>query len=172
MKFQFDRFVLATLLRGLPGMAGIVASVDGWVLGGGLCLVLAVWADAVVGWVARKGSWQKTASVIEVETLLDFLCFVWAPVQFLLAQTRHPAILVGIVVFVAAGIFRLARFKIEGLVRGSYRGLPVTYNGYIFPLAAVLNQQVSGYSTVIFLLVLIGVSALMVSARLVVPEVG
>ncbi len=171
-RFQADRYVGATFLRGVPGLIAIAAAALHSLLIAGVALVLAVWADALAGWIARRCSLSKTPSVTTTELLVDLVCFIWAPAQFVLAQTTHPAALAGLAVFVAAGLFRLARFGVEGLINGRYRGLPVTYNGYIFPLAALANHYDGNHAPALFATVLVVVSALMVSRKLTVPELG
>ena len=135
--FRMDRFAWCVLLRFLPGLSCIVLSNLHQSLASGLSLILAVWADAVLGWIARRHGWEKTFTHCQLEGFVDFICFIWAPVEFVLAQNESRLPLYAIPLFILAGCFRLARFNVEGLVAGKYRGLPVTYNGYLFPLVAL-----------------------------------
>ncbi len=73
-------------------------------------------------------------------------------------------------VFLVAGVYRLARFQVEGLVNHRYRGMPVTYNGYWFPLAGVIVHFGPAWSTAIPAITLLLTSALMASRHLSVPE--
>lgn len=99
-----------------------------------------MWADVALGWLASQRKWAKGNSQKQIEGFADFLCFLWAPVQFTFALCPHPLLLALAPVFILGGVFRLARFNVEDLVKGRYRGLPVTYNGYIFPLAALASH--------------------------------
>jgi len=168
--FQADEYVWLSFLRGVPGLLTIGCAVQGWRLAAGVCLVVAVWSDVAVGVVAGRKSLPKTQSVLQVEGFMDFLCFVWAPVQMALAIQLDGWVLAGAGLFVPAGIFRLARFNVEGLLGGGYKGLPVTYNGYIFPAIAVVLNYVSVHRGIALLVVFLGVAILMTSDRFVTPE--
>jgi len=131
-----------------------------------------VWADVALGWLSSQRKWAKGNSQKQIEGFTDFLCFLWAPVQFTVAFCPHPALWVLASVFILAGAFRLARFNVEGLVEGRYRGLPVTYNGYLFPLAALASHFLFPRGTPflfggLFLLL----ALLMASSILRIPEV-
>jgi phosphatidylserine synthase len=160
-----------SLVRSLPGIAALIFSTWGDPLVAGSCLVGAVWADAIGGWCARRADWRLTSFGTQVENLADCFCFVAAPAAFVACICRHREVAAPIAVFVLAGIFRLARFQVEGLVRGGYRGLPVTYNGYIFPAAGLIFFHWPAWnSLLVWSMLLMAVSALMVST-FVVPEI-
>jgi phosphatidylserine synthase len=128
------------LLRSFPGLAAIALSLEGRLWAAGAFLALAVWADVALSWLASQRKWAKENSQKQIEGFTDFLCFLWAPVQFTVALCPHPVLWALVPAFILAGVFRLARFNVEGLVGGRYRGLPVTYNGYLFPLAALASH--------------------------------
>ena len=160
-----------SLGRSLPGVAAIIfTELDSPAIAG-VCLVIAVWADAVASWWARRAGSTQTPLGVQIENLADCVCFVAAPVAFALCVSKDRRIAISLAVFALAGIFRLARFQVEGLVRGGYRGLPVTYNGYLFPaMALILFYWPSGNSPLVWAPFLLVVSALMVST-FVVPEI-
>lgn len=133
-------------------------------------LVACVWLDAFAGRCARRRGWEKTRFATACEMLADFVCFVWAPVAWVTAADGSAATRLAGGVFVLAGVFRLARFQAEGLVRGGYRGLPVTYNGYLIPAAGVLVATVLPYPAWVWPAVFAGLAAAMASTRFVVPE--
>ncbi|MBL9218805.1 MAG: hypothetical protein JNG82_09975 [Opitutaceae bacterium] len=139
-----------------------------WV--GAAGLVGCVWVDALAGWLARKRNWPRGAFAGPAEMLADFICFVWAPVTWVTARNGGVLVWLAAGVFVLAGAFRLARFAVEGLVGGGYRGLPVTYNGYLVPLAGGLVTTVLPYPAWVWPGVFLGLAALMVSTRFTVPE--
>lgn len=160
----------ASLGRSLPGVAALIFSVWGSPLAAAVCLVLAVWIDVIVSWWARRAGRAQTELGISIENLADCVCFVAAPAAFALSGCMDRRIAAPLFVFALAGIFRLARFQLEGLVHGGYRGLPVTYNGYLFPaLALILFHWPLWNSLLVWGPFLLIVSALMVS-KFVVPE--
>jgi len=138
----------------------------------GVVLVACVWWDSIAGWIARRRGWPRTSSVIQVEGFADALCFVITPALMAAAAVRctGPA-MTAIALFVLAGLWRLARFNVEGMVDRGYAGLPVTYNGYWIPLAVLMERQLPCLPDAVWYGgVLAGVSVLMVSRRFTTPE--
>ncbi|MCB1376930.1 MAG: hypothetical protein KDK89_00960 [Alphaproteobacteria bacterium] len=158
------------MTRAVLGLAATAAALSSWLAGAGAMLVACVWSDAATGFVFRRRG-PKSPSVGALETLADAACFVAAPLALLVAATEahHAAIAVAPIFFLAA-IHRMARFNVEGLAEGRYAGLPVTYNGYIFPAAAILSWLIPAWTVPIFAAVTLIVSGLMMSRRLSVPE--
>lgn len=176
--FQMDPFAWLTLLRAAPGLASIAFALTARPLYAGIALVLAVWCDAALGFLARKRAWEKGATHRQLDTSVDITCFVWAPVQFAnaLVVTQQISLATTILIFAAsvfifAACFRIARFNVEGLVNGRYRGLPVTYNGYIFPLTALIAHYLPALdAAILFVVAFVLTAALMVTTRISVPE--
>ncbi len=133
---------------------------------------MCVWWDAVSGWIGRRRLWVKSPSDVQVEGFADSVCFVLAPALLAAAAVGYRVVAMLVLpVFVSAGIWRLSRFNIEGLAGRGYAGLPVTYNGYLVPVAVLLQQRLTGLpETVWFALCLGVISWLMVSRRFVTPE--
>ena len=170
--FRMDTFAWFILLRALPGLGCIALSNCQQTLAAGMLLVLAVWTDVTLAWVARKRDWEKGATHIQVEGFVDFVCFIWAPVAFVLAQDGCRFALYATPLFILAGCFRLARFNVEGLLARRYRGLPVTYNGYFFPFAALgLNYFPAINSGAVYALLFSLIAVMMASGRFTTPEV-
>jgi phosphatidylserine synthase len=167
--FRVDAEGNAVLLRLLLGLGSIVCSHVHATLGAGIILVLCVWLDGVTGWVFRKRG-EKSPSTSALEYSADLVCFVAAPMEFIAGLAVHPGVLVLLPVFLVAAVYRLARFQVEGLVNKSYQGLPVTYNGYWFSLAGLAIYFAPNYGDFIIAGLLIVTSALMVSRRLLIPE--
>lgn len=172
-----DTFAWLTLIRATPGLVSIALALSGRPLYAGIALVLAVWCDAGLGFLAKKRAWEKGATHRQLDTCVDIVCFVWAPVQFVNALVVAQSSTLTIVfvlatsVFIFAACFRVARFNVEGLVNGRYRGLPVTYNGYIFPLTAPIAHYVPALdAAILFGVVFVLTAALMVTTRISVPE--
>jgi phosphatidylserine synthase len=115
----------AASLPHLPNWAGAAAMVAG------------VWFDALAGvWLRRRGA-PKTRTKEAVELLADFGGFAVLPALWIASlNPGKPWVLAACAVHVLAAASRLARFHREGLVSGSYRGLPTTYCGYVVPVWA------------------------------------
>lgn len=169
--FRMDAYGWLILLRVLPGLISIGFSFRNNLAAAAASLVIAVWFDVVLGWGARKRGWKKGATHVQLDGFVDFTCFIWAPVQFVLIQTGNWFVPLTALVFIVSGIFRLARFNVEGVIDGGYRGLPVTYNGYFFPLAAFgLYYIPSLNNEIVYSLLFALIAALMSSKRFVTPE--
>ena len=170
-RFQMSARVWLSMARSLPGILSLAFSGLSRPALAGWSLVVAVWADAAAGWLARRLGSASTASSGQMDGVVDCLCFVAAPACFAMCTSPRRELAPAIVVFVAAGLFRLARFQVEGLVSGGYRGLPVTYNGYIFPAAALLLFYEPGWDAVLFWYVPLILSAGLMVGTFRVPEV-
>ena len=171
--FRLRPYGWLILLRSLPGLVSIVLSGLESVVWAGALLLGSVGADLLVSWHAKRRGWEKHESELEIEGFVDFTCFVWAPLQFGFVLFSPVALVIPAVVFALAGMFRLARFNVEGVVAGGYRGLPVTYNGVLFPIAGLLSHYVDGMAAVAgFDAMLLTLAALMASGRFVTPEVS
>lgn len=123
-----------TLARATPGVVALWSAVRAMVPAASVSLLVAVWADAAAGWAARRARWEQGPYAPHLDELVDLLDFVAAPAALAIAVAHEPVALPFAGTFVLCGIFRLARFSVEGLVDGRYRGMPVTYNGYVFAL--------------------------------------
>lgn len=134
-------------------------------------LILAVWADAAVGFIAKRRQWPARSEHIQADALADCACFIWAPAHFLVVLHPSIPVLAAIPLFFFAGIYRMVRFAAEGLVGGTYRGLPVTYNGYLIPCGALAAHYAGPpWGAGIGAATLLTAAALMVSSRLKIPE--
>jgi phosphatidylserine synthase len=139
---------------------------------GSVLLVLCVWSDALAGWLGRRRGWIKGPFDVQMEGFSDALCFVITPALLVASVVNYRLLPMLILpVFIVSGVWRLARFNVEGLVRNGYVGLPVTYNGYWMPAAVAIEQHWRGIpDTVWYGLVLGVISVLMTSRRFVTPE--
>ncbi len=167
--FRFDAEAWAVLFRVLLGFSAIAWMHAHQPFAAGITLVLCVWVDAITGWIFRKLG-AKSATTSALENYADFVCFVAAPMGFVAALVVHQTVLILLPMFLVAAVYRMVRFQIQGLVGSSYRGLPVTYNGYWFPLAAIGAHFAPAWYDFFFAGTLIATSALMVSRRLLIPE--
>jgi phosphatidylserine synthase len=158
--------------RGAFGVASVVSAELGAQAWAALLLAAAVCGDLVVEAIAKRRYWERRTLELHLESLVDFVSFIWAPVALTLAAP-HPIYLVWLsALFIAAGVFRIVRFNVEGLVDGGYRGLPVTYNGAIFPLALVASWSVDGLSAgAAFTVAMLVTTILMPCGAFVVPQI-
>lgn len=170
--FKLSLFGGLILSRSLPALVAILLAIQGGLLGSGICLVLAVWADVLVGLLAQRRRWDKARSEKEIEGFVDFICFVLAPAVFVLVLAQSNLVRLLLIPFLFAGLLRIVRFNLEGVDEtGRYPGLPVTYNGYWFPLlAAACHFSPSLNPVPAFAIALPVLAGLMISTRLRIPE--
>jgi phosphatidylserine synthase len=145
--FRVGRRGQLIALRGVPGVVAIGCAYRELAWWAGTALVVAAAADLAVASVAARRAWRVTESDVQLEGFVDFTCFVWAPVAFALSVAADWPVLAAAAPFVAAGVYRLARFNIEGVVGAGYRGLPVTYSAVAVPAAGLLGSYVAPRST-------------------------
>lgn len=170
-RFVPDAESLAVLGRCLLGLAVVGAAHLDAPLAASACLVLCVWADALTGRAFRR-RFAKSQATEALETLADALCFIWAPIEIMaLTIGGSWSLVIAAPVFALAAVWRLARFTTEGMLDGYYVGLPVTYAGYAFPLAALITYLWPDLGSAVFVILCLLLAALMVSRRLQIPEV-
>jgi len=169
--FKLGPMGIAIALRAIPGALAAGLSLDRQHVAAGVCLVLAVWADVAVGYLGKRLGWQKRNSQIQLEGLVDFLCFVIAPLIFCVTLSSSLVVALTALLFLLCGAYRIARFNVEGLnEKGGYSGLPVTYNGYWFPLIALLEWYHPLTPSVVWGGALLLLSLLMTSRSITIPE--
>ncbi len=137
-------------------------------------LALSVIADGVFVMVKKRSRDFDAGFQLHLEGLTDFLAYGVCPALFCTYAAPGPVVWAAAGVFLCSAIFRISRFNCEGLIEGCYRGLPITYNGYIFPALYFLARiaRWEGYQGLIFCTALLLVSGLMVSSKLKVKELG
>jgi len=165
----FGRWIAS---RALGGLLAIALANLGLPLAAAALLLGSVAADVATDSIARRRAWSRGASEVQLEGFADFVCFVWAPLQFVLALHPGPWVWPCGLAFVVAGGFRLARFNVEGLTGTGYRGLPVTYSGVVFPLVALALQGVGAWAAAAgYSLTFVAMGLAMASDRFVFPRV-
>lgn len=124
-----------TLLSTACGLLSIFSSVSEWFEIAALLMLAAVLFDRLDGKVARILRLEDREFGKELDSLSDVLSFGAAPAVFGFAlglkSWYEMAILI---LFVCAGVLRLARFMVVKTEKGYYQGMNITYNGLIFPI--------------------------------------
>lgn len=169
--FQLSSFGRLIGLRSLPGLLAIVSAHRGRAVAAGLLLLVAVAADVLADSVAHRRGWERGPSDVQLEGFVDFVCFGWAPFQLALAVSASAWVAALGLLFVVAGGFRLARFNVEGLRDGGYRGLPITYSGLVVPVAAASGAGL-GATDLLLSLAFLALAVAMASAHFVTPRVS
>jgi phosphatidylserine synthase len=154
-----------TITRAIPVFIAVSLAFNRQYASAAGALVVAVWCDAAVGLVKKRAVPDKNFQ-LHLEGFVDFFSFVASPVFFLLLIEHGIAMHMAAFIFTTAGMWRISRFNVEGLRDGCYRGLPVTYNGYLIPLVyfIVTVFKLAAYQVFIFGGVLLLVAGLMVSS--------
>jgi phosphatidylserine synthase len=169
--FRISLWGIAALTRGAAGVAVFDLGIYRCFLAAGIGLVLCVWLDAGFGRWAENKRVKKNDADIQLEGFADFLCFVLAPAAFSLRVAESVVVALAAAVFIVSGMWRIARFNVEGLKAGRYEGLPVTYNGYIFAALALISFHAHLPATVIFAPAMLILAAAMVSRKIRIPEI-
>jgi CDP-diacylglycerol---serine O-phosphatidyltransferase len=123
-------------------------------------LLVAVFFDFLDGKIARLSKKKRTNSMgEELDSLADTVSFGVAPIVFIFfyLQPQHWYYYFIYIIFLSAGIFRLARFNTFPLEK--YVGLPITISGLLIPLLYFI-----GVPPLIFPVVLLVLSILMIAS--------
>lgn len=124
--------------------------------------------DALDGWAARK---HKTTSGFGrlLDGQIDTLVHLFYPtlVFYLHFKLTDPLSILILFIFLAAGIFRLVRFNVAGLIekdkKAYYPGLPVFVNNFLILILIPFNKSLSAaFFRAISLTLITTVSGLMV----------
>ncbi len=118
-----------TLLNAGLGVCSIYFTIMQSFVIAGILIFLAVIADYADGLLARKTN-TKNKLGKELDSLSDIVSFGVAPAILSLYLNSSLLTLICSVVFVCAGIVRLAKFNLQK-VKGTYIGLPI-------PIAAII----------------------------------
>ena len=124
-------------------------------------LLLAVVFDALDGVVARKRN-EVNHFGKELDSLSDLVSFGVAPAVFGFALGLNSFLaMVVLVFFVLAGGLRLCRFNVTS-VEG-FEGVPITFNGLIFPLLYFVSLFLA-FPLTVYLVCYMVMALLMVSS--------
>jgi CDP-diacylglycerol--serine O-phosphatidyltransferase len=121
-----------TLSNAMFGLLSIFASIKGHLNAACYFMIMAAVLDFLDGKFARKFG-RTTALGKELDSLADIVSFGVAPAVLGFVYLENIFIAIPIVIFVSCGIIRLAKFNVQ-LVKGSYFGMPITWNALWFSL--------------------------------------
>lgn len=97
--------------------------------------------DTLDGYIARKFKMFSPIGA-DLDSLVDVIAFVVPP--FIIAVLLHSNLLIlTAVIFVAGGIYRLARFSTEKKIPGYVKGLQVPVAAHLIYLAVLINSPIS-----------------------------
>ena len=135
----------------LAGGLAICLSITGHIELSLVALICAGLADLFDGYIARKldlGAFEKAYGV-QLDTVVDVLSFVAAPAVIGVALSGgHPLVIACIVIYMLAGLIRLAHFNTEMVgdraPTDAHTGLPVTYAALVLPILLVPMELLEG----------------------------
>ncbi len=124
-----------TFLSLVSGILAVLSAMNGQLGTTALLIICSAVFDKLDGYVARAtGKANKFGMFLD--SLIDLVSFGAVPVfiSFVIVDLS-VWLLVGSVVYIFAGAYRLARYQIEHDVqRKSFKGMPITMNAIIFPI--------------------------------------
>jgi len=120
--------------NGLAGVLAILFIRTGNIPYAAYALIVAVLFDYTDGFVAKRGKTTKFG--MHLDSLADMISFGVAPVAIMyVVVVNTPFVIFSSLVFVAAGMYRLARFQ----TKKSYQGMPITLNGVFVPIILLID---------------------------------
>ncbi len=120
-----------SLLNVTSGMLSIYSSINQNYLFTAIFLLFATLFDFLDGKVARFTK-KKSKLGFDIDSLADVVSFGVGPAVFVMALFNNWIVVVSGILLVLCGLLRLARFNVTKL-NGVYEGMPITFNGVIFP---------------------------------------
>lgn len=172
--FRISIAISITFLNLLAGCLSLVATINENYVAAALLILIAVVMDSLDGRVARR--LDSTTSIgKELDSLCDLVSFGVAPALLIYSQLLADKLMVAgllvVLVYIACGAFRLARFNVSG-APDYFVGVPITFSGLFLAIVSLLAVYLPAYFPVwlIVLLVLL-LSYLMVSS-IRVPKPG
>jgi CDP-diacylglycerol--serine O-phosphatidyltransferase len=137
---------LFSLGNGISGFLSIFFSINQKASLAIIFLVIAVLFDVLDGEIARLFH-QSGKLGKYLDSLADIISFGVAPVVFGIMQNQSIISLIAYALFLCCGMLRLARFHAVEF-KGIYEGMPITFNGIIFPVVFVVGLPVIFYPLV------------------------
>jgi CDP-diacylglycerol---serine O-phosphatidyltransferase len=129
-----------TLLSVAAALCAVKFAVGGLYMTAAWFLFAAAILDFLDGKVARMMGQASTFGMY-LDSLADVVAFgaVPAVITIIMVGTQWYVILI-VTIFVAAGIYRLARFQATKL-KGEFQGMPITVNGILFAGLMLLDTD-------------------------------
>lgn len=115
-----------TLLNAACGFLALAFALHDQPYNAAACVWVSAFLDALDGRIAR---WTDSATLLgkELDSLADSITFVCVPAFLVYARSRTPDAFIACVVYVCAGIFRLARFNVTAAHQSRFfLGVPTT----------------------------------------------
>ena len=133
-----------TLLNALCGLLSIFMAIEKKFNIAGILIILAVIFDFFDGHIARLFK-QSSQLGKDLDSLADLISFGIAPIvltYMFLEPKSHDFgwfVLTFSILFVFAGVIRLAKFNSQKSKTPTYEGMPITFNGILIPFIIFLN---------------------------------
>ncbi len=136
---------LFTLANGVLGFVAITFILDRDFMGAMTLLFLSMMMDGLDGYMARRfGSKHSMGQVLD--SISDSISFAFAPALLLYAEFHSSvdstlmsaAVLLCAIAFLAAGLFRLARFSVGGYQLPHFIGMPAPAGALVVVLMCLL----------------------------------
>jgi CDP-diacylglycerol--serine O-phosphatidyltransferase len=135
---------LFTLANGVLGFVAITFILDKDFLGAMNLIFLSMMMDGLDGYMARRFGSKHTRGQV-LDSISDSISFAFAPALLLYAEFHTPGDSVKSIVsllcaiaFLAAGLFRLARFSVGGYQLSYFVGMPAPAGALVIVLICML----------------------------------
>ncbi|HZD59308.1 MAG TPA: CDP-alcohol phosphatidyltransferase family protein [Anaerolineae bacterium] len=134
-----------TLLGSAFSILAMIYSINQRFVMAAILLILAVLCDFYDGKIARLINRKNKQFGEVLDTSVDAVSFVAAPVIFGYSLgLRSPIAIAALIFFASIALLRLARFScVRTTDKGFFVGMPVTYNNLILPIAYLVIHTAS-----------------------------
>jgi CDP-diacylglycerol---serine O-phosphatidyltransferase len=129
-----------TFLSLLSAIFAFTYVLRGQLLLAGIALLISAILDFFDGKVARMMG-QASDFGMYLDSLADVVAFGAIPAMIALVLfSAHPMIVIAALMYLCAGVYRLARFQ-DTKIKGAFQGMPITVNGILFGALLMLSPH-------------------------------
>lgn len=114
--------------------------------------VFPIWAEVIASYITKvEPSKERRLKIKISDNVVDGIVFILIPAIWYFKTQGQNFIIIFILIFIIAGIWRLIKFVKTGLIENYFTGLPVTYTGYVWPLL-ILMQKIPYHNIILVIL--------------------
>ncbi len=115
--------------------------------------VLPIWLEVLASNLTKvEPARERRLNIKIIDNIVDGIVFILVPaIWYSVHQGPDAPILIFVLIFALAGIWRLVKFVKNGLSENFFVGLPVTYTGYLWPLL-ILMEKIPHHNLLILIL--------------------
>ncbi len=166
-EFAFKKIIkpadYLTIANIILGLLCIIFAILGKPSLANIALISAVVFDFLDGRIARLTKTQNEFGK-QLDSLADTISFGVAPTVIAFTLIQSNLAIIAFSIFLICGVMRLAKFNIMEL-KGSYIGMPITFNGIIIPIIYFIGVSYRFYPYIYLVLAILMVAPVQLTKK-------